>query len=124
MQVSNNICIHIYTINAVSFYHLWYDAIYTSKRQYTDKTLTLRKCMYMRASGGSKLRKISAFLHSKTAISFNILLVLQILLSQKHIFFRCQITSAYIMQSMQFPFIIHGLDWLVLYINDSIPTKH
>ena len=30
------------------------------KRQYDDKTLTLRKCMYMRASGASELRK---FLH-------------------------------------------------------------
>ena len=29
-------------------YHLWYDAIY--KRHYTDKTLTMRKCMYVRAS--------------------------------------------------------------------------
>ena len=41
------------------FYHLWYDAIY--KRQYTDKTLTLRKCMYLRASGASELRKFPHF---------------------------------------------------------------
>ena len=33
----------------------------------------------MRASGVSELRKIFAFSHSKTAISFNILLVLMIL---------------------------------------------
>ena len=58
-QVSNNICILTYTINAVSFSHLTYDAIY--KQQYTDKTLTLRKCMYMRASGASELRKLSQF---------------------------------------------------------------
>ena len=50
--------------------------IYT---QYTDKTLTLRKSVYMRARGASELRTIFAFSHSKTAISFNILLVLQIL---------------------------------------------
>ena len=29
-------------------YYLWYGVVY--KRQYTDKTLTLRKSMYMRAS--------------------------------------------------------------------------
>ena len=37
-----------YTINAVSFYYLWYGTLYT------DKTLTLWKSMYMRAS---ELRK-------------------------------------------------------------------
>ena len=31
------------------------------KRQYTDKTLTLRKSMYMRANGASELRKFSHF---------------------------------------------------------------
>ena len=48
---------------------------------YTDKTLTLRKSMYIceRAS----LENFLAFLHSKTAISFNILLVLQILCRYK-----------------------------------------
>ena len=40
--------IHTYTINAVSFHYLWYGTIY--KRQYADKTLTLGKSMYMRAS--------------------------------------------------------------------------
>ena len=38
--------LHIH-LNAVSFYYSWYGAIY--KRQF-DKTLTLRKCMCMRAS--------------------------------------------------------------------------
>ena len=47
---------YIYTINAVPCYYLWYGIIY--KRQYTDKTLTLRKSMYMRAS---ELRKFSHF---------------------------------------------------------------
>ena len=42
---------------------------------YTDKTLTLRKSIVY----ASELRNFLAFLHSKTAISFNILLVLQIL---------------------------------------------
>ena len=43
-----------YTINAVSFYYLWYGAMY--KWQYTDKTLTSWKSMYMWASGASELR--------------------------------------------------------------------
>ena len=51
--------LHTYTINAVSFYYSWYGAIY--KRQYTDKTLTLRKCMCMRASEASELRKFGYF---------------------------------------------------------------
>ena len=34
---------------------------YIYKRQYTDKTLTLKNSMYMRASGASKLRKFSHF---------------------------------------------------------------
>ena len=41
------------------FYYLWYDAIY--KRQYTNKTLTLRKSMCMRASVATELREISDF---------------------------------------------------------------
>ena len=45
--------------NAVSFYYLWYGAIY--KRQYTDKHVTLSKCMCMRASGASELRKFWHF---------------------------------------------------------------
>ena len=51
--------LHTYTINAVPFNYLWYGAIY--KWQYTDKTLTLRKCMYMRTSGASELRNFSIF---------------------------------------------------------------
>ena len=50
---------YTYTINAVSFYYLWNGAIY--KRQYTDKTLTLRTCMCMRASVASELRKFWHF---------------------------------------------------------------
>ena len=49
-KVSNYICIHNYTMNAVSFHYLWYGATLVYKRQYTDKTLTLRESMYMRAS--------------------------------------------------------------------------
>ena len=70
--------------------------------------------MNMRASGASELRTFS---HSKTAISFNILLVLQILCLRNIFYFRFQITSAFY---MQFPFITYGM---VLYINDSIPTN-
>ena len=51
--------LHTYTINAVSFYYSWYGAIY--KRQYIDKTLTLRKCMCIRASEASELRNFRYF---------------------------------------------------------------
>ena len=50
---------YIYIQCIVSFYYLRYGAIY--KRQYTDKTLTLRKCMCMQASGASELRKFWHF---------------------------------------------------------------
>ena len=50
--------LHTHTINAVPCYYL-YGVVY--KRQYTDKTLKLRKSMYMRASGASELRKYSHF---------------------------------------------------------------
>ena len=55
--------------------------VWRYKRYYTDKTLKLRnKIMNMRASGASELRKFS---HAKIAISFNILLVFQILCLRK-----------------------------------------
>ena len=61
--------------------------------------------MYMRAS--LEIFRVS---HSKTAISFNILLVLQILCLRNISNFRCEITSAYNhIQSMQFPFIINSI---------------
>ena len=86
------------------------------KWQYTDKTLTLRKCMFMRASEASELRTFLAFSHSKTAISFNIS-CWYFKYGLRNIFnFRCQITS------MQFPFITYGMV-RAIYINDSIPTN-
>ena len=48
-----------------------------------DKILTLRKCMCMRASGASELRQFWHFDILKTAISFNILSVHQILCRYK-----------------------------------------
>ena len=57
------ICTHNYTINACSSLLLL--VVRRFKRQYTDKTLTLRKSMYTRASF-----KIFAFSHSKTAINY------------------------------------------------------
>ena len=62
----------------VSLYHL-YDTIY--KRQYTDKALPLRKCICA-IERSERAQKMFAFSHSKTVISFNILLVLQILCSR------------------------------------------
>ena len=53
---------------------------------------------------------------SKTAISFNILLVLLILYSQKHIYFQISNYIFIYIQSMHFPVITYGM---ALYINDS-----
>ena len=103
---------YIKTINALSLYHLWYDAIY--KRQYrpTDKTL-------IRASGASELKIFRIFTFYNTAISLNILLVLQILCFRKIFNFRCQL-SPYIYNQCSFLLLL--MVWC--YINDSIPTKH
>ena len=54
------------------------------KRQYIDKTVILRKCMYI----CERAWKISGFSHCKTAISFNIsvgMVGTSDTLSQKHI---------------------------------------
>ena len=91
-------------------------ALYIQTIQYIDKTLTLRKSMNMRAS-----LDIFAVSHSKTAISFNIPLVLLILYLRNIYIFRSQITSMIHISSMQFPVITYGM---ALYTNDSIPTKH
>ena len=107
--------VYIYMINAVSFYHLWYDAIY--KRQYTDKPLTLRKCSYMRAS----LENFLIFLILKLLFPSISFLVLQILCLRTIFNFRCQITSAYIYNQCSFLFLSYGM---MLYINDSILTNY
>ena len=92
--------IHLHVYNGVSFHYL---RVWRFKQHYTDKTL---KSMNIRESGASELRIFFAFSHSKTAISINILLVLQIVCLRNIFTFRSQTTSAYIMQSIQFPFII------------------
>ena len=97
--VSNNICIHIH-YQFIFLYHLWYDVEY--KRQYTDKTHTLRKCRYMRASGASEFRKFWYFLILKLLFPSIFLLVLQILCLRNIFNFRCQITSAYIYNQCSF----------------------
>ena len=63
--------------------------------------------MYKRASGASELRKISTFSHSKTAISFNILLVLQIV-CLRNIYFQVSNNICIHIQSMQFLYLWHG----------------
>ena len=81
-------------------------------RQYNDKILTLS----MRVSGASELRILFAFSHSKTAISFYILLVLVTLCLRNIYIFRSQITPAG-------SFLLLLVVWLYI-INASIPTKH
>ena len=73
------VIMHTYTINAVPLYYFWYGAININIPTKTN----IEKNLCMRASGASKLRQFSHFDSSKTAISFNILLVLQILCRYK-----------------------------------------
>ena len=75
-QVSNYIYIH--TVQSMQFPSITYACmvLYIYK-QYTDKTLTLRKSVYMRAS--LEIFRIFTFYN----ISFNILLVLQIICRYK-----------------------------------------
>ena len=71
-----------YTINVVPFYYLWYGTI--NKQQYTDKTLTLRKSINMRAS--LENFRIFIFKNWKRQLLTNyifILLVLRILCRYK-----------------------------------------
>ena len=56
----------------------------------------------MRASGASELRKFSNFHILKLPISFNILLVLQMLCLRNTFIFRPQIKSAYIYNQCTF----------------------
>ena len=76
--------------------------VWSYKRHYTDKTLKSieKKYMNMRASGASELRKVS---HSKTAISFNILLVLQIL-CLRNIYIQVSNNICIIFAYIAFPF--------------------
>ena len=91
--------------------------VWRYKLQFTDKTLTLRKCMYMRAS---ELMKFFAFSHSKAGISFNIFVGTSPIPRIRNIFnFRCQITSAYIYNQCSFRLLL--MVWF--YTNGSIPTN-
>ena len=94
--------------------------VWCYKRQYPDKTLTLRKkYLNMGASGANDL-KFFAFSHYKTAISFYIL-VLQILcLRNIYIFPGHKLHLHNYMQSMQLPCITNGM---ALYINDSLHNR-
>ena len=90
----------------------------------SDKTLTLRKSMNMRARAErASLDNFCIFTFSKTAISFNILLVLLILYLRNRYIFRSQITICMvhiIINAVACYYLWYG----VMYTNDSIPTKH
>ena len=94
--------------------------IWRYNRHYIDKTPKCRKSLNMRASEASL--KFSHF-HILKLLYTSIFVGTSDTLSQKHIIFTSQITSAYIIQSMQFPFITYGQVWCYNYTNDSIPTN-
>ena len=77
----------------------------------SDKTLTLRKIYeYASERGASELGQFLHFHISKTAISFNILLVLLILYLRNIYIFRSQITICMVhISSMQLPVITYGM---------------
>ena len=69
--------------------------------------------------------KIFAFSHSKTAISLNILLVYTSdTLFQKHLISGVNMIFSIHIQSMQFPFITHGMVLYKRVKRQYIPTKH
>ena len=110
-QVSYNISLHTwYTDQCTFLISLMRMMLYTND-SIPINSLTLRKCMYMRASTRASLENF-AFSYSKTAISFNILLVHQILC------FRNILISAV----NQCSFLLLLMVWC--YKNNSIPTKH
>ena len=87
------ICIHIQSMQFPCYYLYM---VWRYKRHYNDKTLTLRKNYeYASERGVSELGNFRIFTLSKTAISFNILLVILKLYIRNIYFFRSQITSAY-----------------------------
>ena len=95
--------------------------VWRYKLQFTDKTLTLRKCMYMRANGASELRKFWHFPILKL-LFLSIFMVLHLPCLRNIFNFRCQITSAnsaYIYNQCSFRLLL--MVWC--YINDSIPTN-
>ena len=77
---------NFYTINCSSFYYLWHGAVNDIKiNEYA-----------------SEWAKFCAYSHSITAISFNILLVLQILCLRNMYIFRSQVTFTYIYNQYSF----------------------
>ena len=93
-------------------------ALYT--RHYTDKTLKLREIYECASERSERALKFWHFHNLKLLFPSSFCWYFRYFLSDTFIF-RSQITSAYIKQSMHFPYITYGM---MLYINDSIPTNH
>ena len=111
-HISKYICIHI-RIQSMQWDGTLNDSM-------TDKTLTLRE-IYEYAS--ERALKMFLFTYSKTAISFNILFVLQILCLRNIYISGFQLHCIHI-QSMQFPSFFFTCGIWHYDINDSMPTKH
>ena len=118
-QVSN------YNLHDTYMYHQCSSLLLLMVWRYTDKTPTLRKSMNMRASAERASLNIFAFSHSKTAISFNILLVLLILYLRNIYISGLSVSNynlhdTYIINAVPCSYLWYG----VIYTNESIPTKH
>ena len=94
------------------YFLVWYGAI-------NDSIVTLRKSKLNERARSERAWKIFPFSHSKTAISFNILLVL-LIFNLRNTFSGLKVHLHVYIQSIQLV-ITYGM---ALYINDSIPTKH
>ena len=107
IQVLAYICMHTQSMQS-PFIMVW-----RYKRQYQTTTNILE--IYEYAS--ERAWKIFAFSHSKTAISFNIILLVLLILYLRNIYiFRSQIYN-------QCSSLLLRMVWRY-YITDSIPTKH
>ena len=112
----------MYIINAVSSSYLWYGVIYTNDSIPTKHWKNLWIC---ERAPSQRAWFFFEFSHSKTAISFNILLVLLILYLRNIVYFQVSNynlydTYMYIINAVSCSYLWYG----VIYINDSIPTKH
>ena len=101
-KVSKYICIHIQLIQFPFItYMVWpiNDSILTN-----DKTF-----MNMRVSGASELRKYLYFYFLKLLFPSIFHWYFRYFVSETYLFSGFKMTSAYIIQSMQFPFITYGI---------------
>ena len=114
-----SVCIH--NTQSMHFPYITYGMMLYINDSIPTKHLHWEKCMHMRASGASELRKFSNFNILKLLLPSIFCWYFRYFVSETYINFRCHITSAYIIQWMQFPFITYGI-WC--YENDRTDRQN